>query len=372
MIEPNIIRSRIALLKLEGRKIERMKLVGHSYPHDRNWIEERAYVSLDQYDEEERQLRSEYNNISRELLYDRYAETDEPFMIKFEDGDIFEIETPQVPEFRFSINRIPWTIRAGTNLSNLDANVMFAPCIGRTISAVEIKTYMTDKDPMIWDEYIDENHSNHELVEAIVLRLDNGDGIRIEGHIDFCVVSLIDAKDELLSISFRELKLGLYNWEDLYVDPDSGFRARTGTFFFGHKGTERVDHPYISLSPKGKRSMLSIGYFDFDFFKLVLSWQIKEPYVEYDNYEFTADQWREILKKAELILSFDSFDDLFDCLTRTEVYNRYGTNMFLVLLNCGGAKLWKQREKYRTQLQDLKEWTNLVLTDSDSMEIQGF
>ena len=31
-----------------------------------------------------------------------------PLLIEFEDGDVFEIDTPQTPEFRIGMNCIPW------------------------------------------------------------------------------------------------------------------------------------------------------------------------------------------------------------------------------------------------------------------------
>ena len=121
MVDPDEIRARLESLKLEGRKIMQMKLIGLSYFHVRDWIESHAYDVLDQLDEEERQRQSSYNNIAPDILFGRNAVIDEPLLIEFEDGNIFEIETPQQPEFRFSMNCIPWWIDAGTNLPNLDA-----------------------------------------------------------------------------------------------------------------------------------------------------------------------------------------------------------------------------------------------------------
>ncbi len=372
MVEPDIIRAQMAKLKLEGRKIEKMKLVGHSYSHDRYWIEEYAYNALDQYDEDERHLRSEYNNISRELLFDRCVDIDEPFLIKFEDGDVFEIETTQVPLFRFSMNRIPWVIRAGTNLPNLDANIVFAPCIGRTIETVEIKTYFTDKDPMPFGDYIDESHSQYELVEAIVLWLDDGNGIRIEGIIDSCWISLINKERKPVTIAFRELKLGLYNWEDLHVDEETGFVADSATIFFGPKGAEEVDHPYFSLSPKGKRTYLSIGYADFDLLASAIIWQLNKSFDEYGSYEFVADQWEAIIEKAEYILSFETCDKFLGSLVNLadEIYN--GKDELFAVLKCQTTKLWEHREKYISQIKDIKEWTSIVLSETDAMALYGF
>ena len=210
MVEPNVIKTRLASMKLEGRKIKRMKLIGLSYMHTPEWIEESAYNVLDQLEEEERQKRSDYHNIAPEMLFGRKAMVDEPLLIEFEDGNVFEIKTPQQPEFRFSMNCIPWGIDAGTNLPNLDADVMFSPCIGKTVKSVEANTFITDTDPFL-NDYIDDGHSRRELVSDIVLRLDDGNGIRIGGWLDYCEIDLIDENNQLLMIPFRELKPALSN-----------------------------------------------------------------------------------------------------------------------------------------------------------------
>lgn len=371
MVDPIEIRSRLDSLKLEGRTIKSLKLIGLSYPHVRDWIEEHAYVSLEQFEEEERHLRSEYRNIAGDIQYARYAEIDEPILIKFEDGSIFEIETPQEPEFRFSMDCIPWSIGAGTNMPNLDANIMFSPCIGRTIKHVEVKTYFTEKDPMFFD-FIDEEHSKHELVSSIVLRLDDGTGICVEGHIDFCEVSMIDKKDEILHIPFQELKQGLFNWEDLHIDEECGFKSNSGTLFFGNKGAEHVDHPYITLEPEGKRFSAHITYTDFLLLELAITWLIKEPFDEYEDYDFSADQWEQVLQEADRILSYESFDDLFDYLTDLDAKDHSGGHGFLALLNAYGARFWKRREIYRTQMDDVQNWTKLVMLGSETMKVRGF
>ena len=157
MVSPGEIRKMISSFKLEGRKIMKLRMIGFSYMLTRDWIESHAYDCLEQFEEEERQKRSDYRNIDPSTPFGCVTQIDEPFLIGFEDGDVFEIETPQEPEFRMSMNCIPWEIEAGTNFPNVDANVLFAPCIGRTIVNVEVRTQYTDKDPMFHD-FFDEKH----------------------------------------------------------------------------------------------------------------------------------------------------------------------------------------------------------------------
>ena len=194
-----------------------MRFIGLCYDHTREMIEEHAYGVLKQSDVEDWQNQSESENIPPDLPFDRAVEIDEPLLIAFEDGDVFEIETSQDPEFRFSMNCIPWDIGAGINLPNLDANIIFAPCIGKKITAVEVNTCVTDKDPMLLG-YFDEEHSQRELVSDIVLRLEDGNGIKIYAWFDYCEIHLIDEKKQNLTLPFQELKPGLFNWEDRHID----------------------------------------------------------------------------------------------------------------------------------------------------------
>ena len=172
MVSPEEIKRRLNSFKLTGRKITRLRFIGLSYFHTRDWIEESAYQSLpENMSEEECQRRSDYNSIDPALNLTRCSEIDEPFLICFENGDTFEIDAPQEPEFRFSLNCIPWNIDSGCNGPNLDANIFFAPCIGKRIVDVEVNTYFSDKDPM-YGCLIDDSGEKHEMVSRIVLWLE--------------------------------------------------------------------------------------------------------------------------------------------------------------------------------------------------------
>lgn len=210
MTAPAEIENSIRNLHLEGRVIERMKFIGLCYNLCRDWIEESAYHKLEGLDEERRQRQSDYDSIAPDMLFPRWAEIDEPFMIEFEDGECFEIDTPQAPEYCFSINRIPWCIDAGTNNPNTDATILFSPAIGQKITAVEVDIVNHETHPVHFISY----PMSKDFVAGIVLRLGNGLGIRIYGSLDFCEVDLIDRDGEAVHISFEELKKGLSNWED--------------------------------------------------------------------------------------------------------------------------------------------------------------
>lgn len=376
MVSPAEIKSLIESFKLEGRKIKRLKMIGLAYNLRREWIEERAYNFYEGLDEEERQEKSNYLNIESAIPYCRYAEIDEPLLIEFEDGNVFEIDTPQQPEFSMSMNCIPWWINAGTNLPNANADILFAPCLGRTVNSVEVKTYETDTDPMFHSTF-DDNGTKRELVSAIILHFDNGTGLCIEGWIDFCHVTFMDKQGQGGTITFEELKPALFNWEDLRIDPLSGYEANSGTFNFGKLGAGHTEEPYMTLVPGEKDTSLNIAVSDFVLFSWSITHYKRKCFDEYGEYEFNKTQWNEILSEAEKLVSFDKFDDLFDYVTsiKIEGYKIIGGGRYSVTLNemnYGGAEFWKHIDRYKTQLEDMKAWSELVLSESDIMAIYGF
>lgn len=376
MVSPAEIKSLIESFRLEGRKIKRLKMIGLTYNLRREWIEDRAYNFYEDLDEDTRQEKSNYSNIEPSIPYCRYAEIDEPLLIEFEDGDVFEIDTPQQPEFSISMNCIPWWIDAGANMPNADADILFAPCLGRIIDAVEVKTYETDTDPMLHSPF-DEDGTKKELVSAIILHFDNGTGLCIEGWIDFCHVTFIDEQGQEDTVTFEELKPALFNWEDLHIDPFSGYEANSGAFNFGKLGAEHTEEPYMTLVPGEKDTSLNIAVSDFALFRWGITHYKKECFDEYGEYEFNKTEWKEILSEAEKLVSFDKFDDLFEYVTsiKIEGYKIIGNDRYSVTLNemnYEGAEFWNHINRYRTQLEDMKAWSELVLSDSDKISIFGF
>ncbi len=309
--DPAVIRGKLDDFALEGRKIKALRFIGMDYAHSRDTLEEIAYNQLDEYEEEERQTRSEYENIDPMTKCIRYAEIDEPLLIEFEDEDVFEIDTPQAPVFRFSMNTIPWHIGVGKNLQNVDAEILFSSCIGKTIREASVETYMADRDPMYGTHFKREI----ELVSAVLLKFCDGSYLRIWPQYDFCNVALYVREGELDEITFGELKAGLFNWEDLHIDLITGFRAVSGHLFFNSTGRKYIGNPHRVLSCEDCRYLAYIRYDEILPLDLAATCFLNEYCDENDDYDFTADQWHEILDRADRILRYDSFDDLFDDLT---------------------------------------------------------
>lgn len=365
MVSAEEIKNRLNSFNLIGRRIKDLRMIGLSYFLTRNWIEDAAYNALtDEMPEEERQLKSNYDNISSALKLSRYAQIDEPLLVKFEDDDIFEIDTPQEPEYRFSMNCIPWFIEAGTNVPNVEANILLAPCIGKKIVEVAVDTYISDTDPM-FDCPFDDLGTKREMVSRIVLWLEGDLGLSIRGWLDYCEVACVDRNNHSLPITFEELKPALFNWEDIHVDHVVGFEANSSSFHFGKIGAEHTETPYMSLIPSGTDTALHIAVDDFDLFAWSMTNVLGEQFDEYDNYELSHSQWSNILNEAHKIVGFNTFDELFDYMIATsECGLRY--------MNHAGAEFWKQKDRYLSQYADMKKWSALTMKPDGKMNIYGF
>lgn len=89
---------------------------------------------------------------------------------------------------------------------------------------------------------------------------------------------------------------------------------------------------------------------------------------EYGEYHFSYKEWQDLLDEADRLLSVESFDTLFD-----EFIERQGNDNYMMWkLNSRGASFWKERDKYRTQIKDIREWSDLVLGSNNTMNIYGF
>ena len=373
LIKPDEIQHGLSLLHLEGRKIKRMKFIGLCYNLRRDCLEDCAYNYYDQrggMEEEEMQRKSDYENIDPQFLFSRWAEIDEPFLIEFEDGDCFEIETPFAGEFRFSLNKIPWEIDAGTNLPNAEAGTLFAPAHGKTIVAVELDQGSKTFHPSYFEDMLVGDLD--EYIAGIILRLADGSGLRIYGNIDYTWIELINGNNEAADISFSNLKTGLFNWEDIHYDRSVDFLSRSPIFFFGKQGAAYVSRPFITLVPGEGKTELYIYSCDNDLIEWAVSAVTGSFFDEYGDYDFSHEEWASILDEAEKLLSFQSFDELFSYILSLKSPEGESNTYLFRSINCSGAGFWNKRDVFKTQLLDLRKWTELTMSGAGHMQIRGY
>lgn len=215
----------------------------------------------------------------------------------------------------------------------------------------------------------DEPPYQREFVSHITLRLENGMGLQIAPDLDYCEVSCVDASGEMTKMRFSELKETLFNWEDLHNDEVTGFEAKSPMLFFGRKGAEHTERPYMSLSSSRKvESCLHISVTDFLILDWCISLAVGDWFDEYGEYHFNYEEWQDLLADADRLLSAEDFDVLFDKLIERQGEEDY----MLWKLNSCGASFWEERGRYKAQIKDVREWSSLVLCPDDVMDIYGF
>ena len=188
---------------LEGRIIQDFFLVGFSYMHTEDMLSDTVYEDPSDPVYLERAKAWETEDFSGDDLFLQYIESDAPLLIRFEDGDVFEITAPFEYNLKMSMNCIPWGIKARSNYQNCDANVFFSSCKGHTIHSIEVNG---EKSSLFRDG------SEHEITAPakIILRLDNGIGIAVYGECyDYVRYDCIDENDRICTLPYRQLKKAL-------------------------------------------------------------------------------------------------------------------------------------------------------------------
>jgi len=192
-------------MHLDGRRIKDIRILGLCFGHREQDIEDYAYNHLpDNMAEDQKIAASNYDAISEEMKMLRFACIDEPLLIKFENGDVFEIEAPWAREYRFSMNHIPWDIKTSWYCSNVDAGILFSPVLGQTVVETELHVKRIIRNQFHEYEYA-------ENVTEIILWLENGIGLSFSSLADYSYISCVDKRHNVLPITFRDLKSALHN-----------------------------------------------------------------------------------------------------------------------------------------------------------------
>ena len=192
---------------LEGRTIRDFFLVGFSYMHAEDLLSDTVYEDPSDPVYIERAKAWETEDFSGDDLFLQYIESDEPLLIRFEDGDTFEITFFTENDLQISMNCIPWGIEAGCNYQNCDADVFFSSCKGHTIRSVEVYGEKTSI-------YREGTAQEVNAPEKTILRLDNGIGIAIYGWcFDYVRYDCVDENDRICTVPYRLLRESLFNEE---------------------------------------------------------------------------------------------------------------------------------------------------------------
>ena len=359
MVEADDIMNRLDEMKLVGRTIKELKFVSH------------AYNLTEGLPKDEQNKKSEYENIDEETMFLRFARIDEPFLIHFNDNDQFEIVTEQAPIYRMSLNCIPWYIEPGICAYNADANVIFNTCIGRNIVDVEVERTKTDSVPLLSKTLKDIDREEKEIVSSIVLWLDDNTGICIEYYLDYCDVTLIDKDREIMKIPFGQLEKGLYNWEEIHGDVELGLYGGCKSLWFGEKGKSLINNPYITITPESRKHCMYIHEDDMMLVSIAISIVIGRQHDEYEDYDFSYDQWNNVLKEIDTIATFKKFDDFFDYVLQMREKSNGNCDLIYYVNNCG-LNYWRNKELHTDEAKDVRKWTELARKPGEKIYVIGY
>ncbi len=355
-----------------GRTIRRFKAVGYCYNLKQDAISgyfQHRLEALFSHEEAVEKTR-DFDLLNPKLLYPRWIESDEHLLIEFDDGDVLEVDTPFDGEYLLSMNAIPWDTPSSCNGNNADADVVFSPLRGLKISSVEINR-RTVKET---DACYAENDKDRVIVESVVLRCENGLGLRMCPWVDFCHHACIDEHNRDVMIPLGELRKSLFNWEDLHKDKITGSESQTGSLFFGEYATQFIDKPYFKLVSSANKDSIAMIKADEDFFLLgwCIAYLTERQFDKHSNYEFSPNEWWHILNKARCEIGIVSLDRFMEEIKSWKIKKTRCADSPYKTLAADAAKFWEHRDTYEMQLVDLRRWTYKVLKKGDRMLVGFF
>ena len=205
------LRKKIDEMHLVGRTISDIRFVSHCYNMLIDDIEETVWLSLTGYPRELQQKLSEFDNIDDYFPFPLYLEMDEPLLLRFEDGDCFEVATPAEGSFNVSLNSIPWNVDWYVNPENINGSIMFDCCKGAKIESAEV---LTDFD------------FDKEYIQGVKLSWRSGQelvSLHIEGTMGDYQAVFIERWDQLLHVPFLTVKRSMYKgyYKDLLSKNDT-------------------------------------------------------------------------------------------------------------------------------------------------------
>ena len=366
---PEEIMDALRSFHIAGRKIKEMKLVGHCYNRKWNDIWEEAYDTLfKDYEPESRDWCSEIMNMPDDAELSSFIETDDPLLIKFEDGDVFEIGVRYKLVVHMGMNSIPWDINPSCNPRNVDINRIYEICVGRTITSFGINDYPSRDDG--YDDMFE---------ESITIWLDGDIGINLAECDDYFDIELIKRDGTDIDIPAKTIRAGLFNWEDLHYDSSISFDTYCETLWFGDKVSEYIGGTNIidfvatrsdSFLKENDDHIMHMIDEDFAMFSLGISCATGVLHDIYQDYQFEYNEWLNVMEQLQILSSFTSYNVLQDYCESRMRDQEAKDSMVYYLKNLGGG-LWADIDLHRKEVKTMKSWTETVLLSGMTMKIIG-
>ncbi len=212
--EPNKLLLKLKSFNLKGKKIKNIKIIGLCYNLAEDETIDKAFKYLEETNDGEIDIElNEYDDIPDEVLFNRYAQIDEPIIIEFENGDKLEIDYCDGSSLKIGKNSLPNDINYGCNMPNMDGNILFSNCIDKEILGYEVS--MQDEFELTYDftgshgiDYPEEN-KQESFISSFKIILTNQLSIEFSNFFDYGEVMIIENKNDYSKIKWSDLKKGI-------------------------------------------------------------------------------------------------------------------------------------------------------------------
>ena len=189
-------------------------------------------------------LKRAYAQLPNVRKVKRQVETNRVIRVSFHAGGTFEVDGERAPDFYLAMNQIDAGTRPERPI-NVEGSVLFAPSFGHEVVGVDVQTSLHAEDPFTYEAY----DEPRDLVDAIVLRLDNGDALRFSTSGTAIVLELMGPDGLVRKASWGSLKSAFFNPADVTIDCVTGFASKSGALCFGRKGCRFAEAGCLTLRP---------------------------------------------------------------------------------------------------------------------------
>ena len=198
------LKSWIDPMNLPGRKIKDIRFISHVYNMSEDDIAEIIWNMTEGYPKELQQYLYEIEHVDDLFPFPLDVRMDEPVLVKFEDGDQFEILTSAEGRFKVNMNKIPWNAKGIVNQENVKGSVLFDLCIGAEIKDVKVETGKAVYGP----------HEGEGGIESVTIKLcrdtDHFDMVFRSDLYDYMTVSIENYPRYPMFCPFIKVKQSLY------------------------------------------------------------------------------------------------------------------------------------------------------------------
>ena len=183
--EPNELMKKLKEFNLIEKKITSIRCIGLCYDLTEDGIEDRAYNYYENKNVENLYEISNYDSIPLDTLFSRSIQIDEPIIFYFDNGDRLEIDYSEASSLKIGKNSLPKDIQYGTNMPNVNMNILFSNCINKEIIGFEVSMSDELSDDFTGSHGISEPENQMSYISSFTIKLDGWISIKLNNFFDY-------------------------------------------------------------------------------------------------------------------------------------------------------------------------------------------